>query len=229
MNFNNPKIKLNKKDLAKNIRFPTRMSVELAELIGIHLGDGSINKSCKSTYTISYTGNLKHDKEYMFYINELFKKIFNAKLSISINKKKNSYELRIRSKSLCQFMNIYLKLPFGRKTNLKIPSYIKNDPIYLKAFLKGLFDTDGCVTIQRQGKYAYSLVKICTKSKKFADEISTSFHSLNIPSFICKKRWKDFIGYDVVVRNRNIKKFFRIINSNNSRKIYKYHRILNKL
>jgi len=55
-------------------------------------------------------------------------------------------------------------------------------------FLRGLFDTDGCVTHQKDKGYFYILIKISTKHKIFADDIKKSLDSLNIHSFICKNK-----------------------------------------
>ena len=211
----------------KKIEFPNGMSEYLAELVGIHLGDGSLSLDNQYDYTVSYAGNLQKDEVFMNYINSLYFKLFNVKFNILLNHNTNSIELRLRSKLLYNFLSKILKIPSGKKNNLRIPDYIKNNKIYLTSFLRGLFDTDGCVTLQKDGKYNYLLAKISTKHKIFAYEISSSLKFLKIPSFVTTKsnklNNKIFEGYDIVIRNKNVKSFFEIIGSKNPRNIQSFN------
>ena len=59
----------------RTLKFPIKMSKELAELIGIHFGDGSLYKDLNHNYTLSYAGNLKKDRDYMNYIDFLCTKM----------------------------------------------------------------------------------------------------------------------------------------------------------
>lgn len=210
----------------KKVKIPNGMSEDLAELVGIHLGDGSLSLDNQYDYTISYTGNLQKDQFFMDYINKQYFSLFGTKLKVMLNIKKNSIELRIRSKMLHNFLKNSLNIPCGRKTDLHIPSYIYFDKRYLAAFLRGLFDTDGCVVMQKQDKYRYVLLKISTKHENFAKEIQESLAVLEIPSFVIKKDTsvnnKIFVGYDVVVRNKNAVKFFETVGSKNPRNFTKY-------
>ncbi len=226
MKFNLNKIDLINTKLGFNLKFPSEMSTGLAELIGIHLGDGSLYKDKKYGYKICYYGNLKKDSLYMNYISKLFFKLFNIKPKKGTYTKRNLIRLLVHSKKLFFFYKDCLKLPDGTKKNLRIPNYIKNNQNFLISFLRGLFDTDGCVTIQKFRKYKYPLIKISTKHKNFAREISSSLRSLDIPSFITIKKDKEnHEGFDVVVRNKNTKKFFEIIGSNNPRNIKKFKKV----
>jgi len=216
------------KSLTK-VKLPRTISIKTAELIGIHLGDGSLCKDKKNNYTILYCGNLKKDKEYMDYINNLLLNLFNVKFKILINSNSNSIVLRLRSKNLFYYYKNYLNIEDGLKKDLSIPSYIKNNDKFLKVFLRGLFDTDGCVTLQKYGKYKYLLIKICTKHQNFAKEIHSSLNILGIPSFITKKESNGFYGYDVVIRNKNVKFFWSTIGSKNNRNIKKYKDLMGML
>ena len=217
---------MSNQNLKRFIKFPEGLSEELAELIGIHLGDGSLYRDNNYNYNITYSGNLKKDKNYMNYINLLFLNLFNIKLKPFINEKKSSIELRLRSKAIYIFFKDTLKLPSGKKKDLSIPNYIKKDKIYLTAFLRGLFDTDGCFILQKSRKYYYIIAKISTKHKNFAQDISDSLMTLSIPSYIATKGSKFYEGYDVIIRNKNAKLFFNIIKPKNQRNISKYYKIV---
>ena len=209
------------------MKFPKQMSEELAELVGIHFGDGSLYQDNRYNYNIAYAGNLEKDFEFMNYLNSLFFKLFDIKLKFLISEKKNVVEIRIRSKELYYFFKNVLKIPVGKKIKLTIPTYIKNNERYLISFLRGLFDTDGCITLQRQGKYAYVLAKISTRHRNFAYEISKSLLTLSIPSFVTikgsKLNNKIFEGYDVVIRNKGVIKFFKIVGTKNLRNIKSFN------
>lgn len=57
--------------IKKVLKHP-KLSRELAELVGIHFGDGSLYRDNRYNYNIVYAGNLKKDKEFMNYVNRLF-------------------------------------------------------------------------------------------------------------------------------------------------------------
>jgi len=220
----NKKIELNKKDLEKGLKFPLEMSDELAELIGIHFGDGSMIKRKHHGYRLQYSCNMS-EKAYMGYIMNKFEELFNVSLKLYERTNKSCFELYFLSKALCTFFNELLDVPYSPKKDLKIPEKILKNKKYLISFLRGLFDTDGCVTFQRIGKYVYPLVKITTKDRLFAEQISNSFKLLGIPCFICRKEWNGDIGYDVVMRNKHAKNFFKIIGSRNQKNIQKFENL----
>jgi len=211
----------------RTLKFPIKMSKELAELIGIHFGDGSLYKDLNHNYTLSYAGNLKKDRDYMNYIDFLFYNLFNTHLHTKIYIKQNSIELRLRSKQLFYFYKQCLKLCDGPKKNLSIPDYIICNKIFLRYFLRGLFDTDGCVVLQRSGKYSYLLIKISTKHHNFAKEIVCGLSMLGIHSFLLRKIGRGYASYEAVIRNDHVDTFFKHVGSKNRRNIDKYHLCLN--
>jgi DNA-binding transcriptional regulator WhiA len=205
-------IELSRKDVEKGLKFPAEMSPELAEIIGIHFGDGCMTHH-KTTHRILYSFNSR-DKLYVDYVSSLFWKIFNISMKRMNLSYRNEIELYFISKSMCLFLNEVLLVPFSPKKDLKIPEYIINNPEYLKNFIRGLFDTDGCFTIQRDGKYSYHMVKICTGSESFAVNIDFALKSLDMKSYICRKE----TGFDVVVkRKESYEKFLLLIKPQNAR------------
>lgn len=218
MQFNTAHIKLSKRDIERSLKLPKIMSIDLAEIIGIHFGDGSM-QNYNYTHKIDYTSNIA-EIQYIQHIGKLFKKVFNVNLQQYSDIKKNATVLYFNSKAICNFFNKKLQIPYSPKNNLQIPK-ILNKKEYKIAFLRGIFDTDGCITVQRQGKYRYTLIKICTKLKNLAQSIQHLLNQLDIPAFICTKNGRGFLVYDVVIRNKNTIKFFELIGSNNSKNIKK--------
>lgn len=207
------KFTLTKLELKNGLKLPDKMCNNLAELMGIHFGDGCMQNKFNNTYKVYYSFNSR-DREYVDYVSNLFYSLFNIKLKSEENEKKNTVGLYFYSKTLCTFFNKKLKIPYSPKNNLRIPRHIFNNKTHLAFFIRGLFDTDGCNTIQRTGKYRYLLIKITTKLRYFAEDIKFALSYLDIKSYICNKG----DSYEVVVRNKDsLKKFMAVIKSKNKK------------
>ncbi len=212
------------KKYEKVLTFPPR-SNDLAEFTGIHYGDGALYKENKYNYKIYYSFNLSKDLKFSKYFLSLFYNLFHLKLHIYLRPKRNAIELGIRCKRLYFFLKDKLNFPVGKKEHLSIPSYIKKNKSFLSCFLRGLFDTDGCITFQK-GKYLR--IKICTKDKNFAEEIKSNLNDLKIKSCIGKKTGLRnntlCTGYDIIIGSKNAITFFKKVGSSNSRNYLKYEK-----
>ncbi|MBW2991110.1 hypothetical protein KY348_05405 [Candidatus Woesearchaeota archaeon] len=204
-----------------------KLTPELAEIVGIMMGDGYMKNKHNYTHVIKVCGSLSKDRNYLYYVKKLFIRNFNVIPKLLEYPKKDYLELYVYSKELVDYFYRVLLIPLSPKTNLSIPKYIKEDEQLLISFIRGLFDTDGCVTHQidrkKDSEYYYVLVKICTKFLSFAEDLRDSLILLGIPAFLCKKgdRFGN-TGYDVVVRHKNTTRFFELIGSNNLRNIRKW-------
>tara|TARA_Y100000310_G_scaffold146303_2_gene145619 strand:- start:3988 stop:4635 length:648 start_codon:yes stop_codon:yes gene_type:complete len=207
-------IKLNTNDLKKSLKLPLQMSKELAEFIGIHFGDGYMKRRERGTYDLHYSINLR-DIEYANHINTLFYSLFNIKLKMFIIPQKNAIDMYQNSKSLCTFFNQELKIPYSPKKELPIPKFIKSNKTYAQHFIRGIFDTDGCIVVQRdKGKYLYNLIKISTSIKSFADDIKLLLNELGLRCYICRDR----TGFDIVIRNKDsFSRFIRLVQPKNNK------------
>lgn len=115
-----------------------RMDNQMAELIGIILGDGSLNKHQVKIYFD------KKEKQYVEYVNNLLQTATGEKGSIYV--RKNVIEICVSGVDLCRNLKT-LGLQFGNKVQkqVAIPSWIIKDDAKAIACVRGLFDTDGCV------------------------------------------------------------------------------------
>ena len=127
----------------KNIKIPVD-SEKLAEFLGIMVGDGHL-----SNYQAIVTTNSKTDKKHALFVKKLIKDLFNIDASMRVRTLKNTIVVVASSKSLVNFLN-RKGMPIGNKiqNNLKKPRWINNQK-YQKAFLRGLFDTDGCIYLDK--------------------------------------------------------------------------------
>lgn len=128
-----------KRSELKKIKIP-KMSEQLAEFIGIYLGDGTLTK-----YFIRIFGDYRYDKKYFDYITYLVKSLFG--LESKISKYKNTIILTVLSQKLCYFLRNTFFLSYGNKikNQTTIPKCILNNERLLKACIRGLVDTDGCI------------------------------------------------------------------------------------
>ncbi|MDD9953272.1 MAG: hypothetical protein OXR66_02975 [Candidatus Woesearchaeota archaeon] len=199
---------LSKLDIEKGIILPEKITPDIAEIVGIHFGDGCMQKDYRQTYKVSYAlgTRMLRERKYIEYVKIIFKKTFGFDIRTYVCKNKNAVILYFFSKNLCYYFNKKLKIPFSPKNDLIIPQYILENEEFLCRFLKGLFDTDGCFTKQRcLGKYVYDLAKISIKSRVFAEQIKESLSLLGMRSYICSKKKG---GYDVTMRRKESFKLF---------------------
>ena len=70
------------------------------------------------------------------------------RVSTVLDKKLNSFGVAVHSNKFGSFLS-NLGVVIGRKKELSIPKWITKDRAFLKAFIRGFFDTDGSVTFRR--------------------------------------------------------------------------------
>ena len=137
-------------DIKRKIKIPEKMTEELSEEIGIHIGDGNVyvctNKQGGKSFQYTVSGDLTNEEEYHNYIKELMKKIYNIDTSILKRINKNNIDSRIKSKSIIEFKNKILGLPIGKKKNIKIPKEIMNNKEFSRRCAVGIIDTDFSIT-----------------------------------------------------------------------------------
>lgn len=136
------KILKNKFKTLKTIRKPIN-SKKLAELMGILIGDGHL-----SDYQVSVTTNSETDMAHAIFVKKLIAKFFKIPVSIKTKNTERTVTVIGSSKNLVQFLN-QKGMPIGNKiqNNLCIPAWINRNKSYKRAFIRGLFDTDGCIYV----------------------------------------------------------------------------------
>lgn len=120
-------------------------SDNLAEFMGILLGDGHL-----SVFQVSIATNSKTDMKHAMFISGLFRKLFHLPATVTKRKKMNAVIVVTSSKSLVNFLN-KKGMPIGDKIKhgLSVPSWISKNLSFQKAFIRGLFDTDGCIYLDK--------------------------------------------------------------------------------
>lgn len=142
---------------------PKTYSKELAELVGILLGDGHIGKS-QWFITLNDTA----DQLYTFYVIDLVKNLFSFVPSVLHRK-----EIHVRViyggglKSIEYFQNIGLHVGNKVIQQVGVPLWIMQNQEFAHACLRGLIDTDGGIFKHKYtvNKKQYVYTKLCFSNR----------------------------------------------------------------
>ena len=125
-------------------------SEDLAELIGIMLGDGNM---WHTSIRIAFD---KRNKIYIDYVEKLFYRIFDIPLKkITINSTNQAYLYCCNKLASQRLLDFGLKRGDKIKNNVGIPKWINENINYTRACLRGLIDTDGCIYKCKREKQMY--------------------------------------------------------------------------
>lgn len=126
---------------------------DLAELIGVVLGDGHIESFPRSE-SLTLACNAKN-KGFIRRYKNLIWKLF----------EKNPYEKRVGPNKGCTRLRIYQKniskrlgVPTGtrRRINFRTPSWVLQNRKYLERYLRGLYEAEGCFCVHKPtGTYKF--------------------------------------------------------------------------
>jgi len=123
----------------------------LAELIGIILGDGNLYvNSNHGVYLVRVSGHALDDKEYLTtHVSGLFRSLFNKVPSLYLHSKPDEHNelfVQVQSKDLIHTL-VHHGLLIGNKVqnNVSVPRWILDNRSFMAACVRGLLDTDGCV------------------------------------------------------------------------------------
>lgn len=118
---------------------PSTQSEDLAEFVGILLGDGHIGKE-----QWSITISAKVDREYSQYIVQLIQGLFHFNPSYRIRNDCNVIVISGSGIGAIQYLMSIGLIPGNKiKLQVDVPEWIKESPAYSLACLRGLADTDG--------------------------------------------------------------------------------------
>jgi len=131
------------------VKFPNKLTGELAYSIGLLLGDGSLrgkNSNSRGNWSISaYFDDFQHLEIYKNHM----EKIFEVKTKTYLPKG-NYYISHFASKAIQWFLINFFDFSSGYKCDkIKIPERICNseNPSHITSCIKGLFDSDGTVIV----------------------------------------------------------------------------------
>lgn len=216
MKFDLSNIQLSKNDIRRGLILPECPSPELAEFIGILVGDGYMNYyPYQHKYLLEIAGDSALDKGYLeSYVLSLIERLFNIKPSIVKRKNQNTMYLRLISKGLINYL-IMLGFPRGRKQQITIQGWILSKREYMLNFLRGFADTDGCIKFRKD----YPIIALTSKSRLL---ITSIFDFLLSESFSLKSFYVDNSVFRIYLNgHRNLKLWLDLVSFRNTRHIKK--------
>lgn len=134
----------------------TSLLPDLAEICGIHAGDGYLRNDSRR-HELDVSGGFEEKEYYDYHVVPLFEKVFGLKIQGRYFESRRTYGFVIRDRKVVNFM-LSLGFPNGYKTlTVKAPDFIMQsrnlDIIY--RFIRGLFDTDGCLNFCKKAGSNY--------------------------------------------------------------------------
>lgn len=187
-----------------------KYSERLAEVLGIIMGDGSLNK-----YQMGITLDRKVDREYAYFVSSLVNSIFGEKPTW--RERCSVINLTLSGADLVDLLED-LGLKRGNKvTNqIKIPDWVLSNKKFQAACLRGLFDTDGCIYKHRKTSGTYIGWTFTNYSKpiiigvsKILDNYSLK-HSIQDHKKIYVYKFDDIIRYMDCIGSNNPKHLNRL-------------------
>jgi len=184
-------------------------STKLAEFFGIMLGDGHISK-----YQIMVCLGTK-EEDYVRYVQKLLESLFSVEAKV-IHNKKGYWTTYLGSADAVDWALREGLVGNKVKYQVGVPSWIFSKKVYMEAFLRGFFDTDGSV---------YKL--------RFGIQISFCNHSLPIlhalHEMLCKLQYKPSkVGsWSVyITRRSDVERFFKEAKPSNVKHVERYRRFV---
>lgn len=198
-------------------------SKELAEFIGIMLGDGNMTDMQLKIYL-----NTIDDKSYIKFVEKLIERLFKLKpTTVDRNDCQVSYILISRKKLVDFCKELGLVIGDKIKNNAKIPNWIMENRQYKIACIRGIFDTDGCVYDEchkiNNKSYSYLRAAIVNKNPCFRGQVARILKELGFSPRIRNNRSVNLeLKQDVI-------KYFIVIGSNNPKHRNRYQKILGRV
>ena len=201
------------------------LTSEVAELLGAHVGDGTLYRTNRGIVW-EIRGALEEKDYYIQNICPLLNTIFNLEI---ISKFRNGGPNGVWGVQTTKKLIIQLFLDYGfnsgRKTHtVQVPDYIINTNDELKkAFVRGLFDTDGCLRfdkINNKPDYSYPRIEFSSASRELRNTLNTLLITLGFRTFI----WNDRNNFCLSTTGiKMLEKWINEIKPRNPKHLKKYY------
>ena len=153
----------------------------------------------------------------------VYKKLYN--IEPPLLKRSFACGFEISSKGIREFKNKVLGLTVGTKTyKAKVPTCImeSRDKEIMCAFLRGLFDTDGCYYFHKKNKY--TVISLYIKSKELINKVCEMIILLGFSPQVCSE------GYAIHLNGiPQFRKWIKEIGSSNPKHLKRIENTKNTL
>lgn len=199
------------------------LTSELAEIVGIMFGDGCLYLDRLNKYQTIVAFNLK-ERDYLYYVKKLFETYLTG-YHFCITENKD--ELLLRNTSIFvgkRLIKAGLKAGNKVKNRISVPKWIFNNKLFLMHFMRGLFDTDGCI-YRKYGSYMQIQFKLACKESINSVYCALKKLSFN-PSKVQEVRSKQYFAWKIYLcRQDEIRRFFDLIQPKNMKHLNRYEKL----
>ncbi len=224
------------KDVKKKIDFPINLKKngDLAEMIGVILGDGHLHKKGELKYkdsALSISLNRVEEGEYVNYMKDFMQKMFKITPKLFPRKGSKGIDLKLHGDGLIDTLEAKGLMTGNKvKNQVRVPEWINKDqnwirnncevwnlkyrPLVIRC-LKGLVDTDGSIYVVTREKTIN--INFRNGSEPLVQDFKDMCNSLGIRTGkvsmnISTKNGKQYKGYQVHIYSKeHIKNFIEII------------------
>ncbi len=149
-------------------------------------------------------------------------KLFNRK--VHLYETHNCIRATLYSKEVFDYLRKIHGFPVGKKGHVVVPPNTITTRECKIRLLRGLFDTDGSIHLQRK---KYPVIAITTTSEPLAYKVQDLLNELDFGAYICKSKSEHKLAYRVTIFGRKkILRWKEIIGSSNP---YHLKRIISAL
>lgn len=193
-------------------------------MLGAHVGDGTLYKT-KSSTVWELRGALEEKEYYINNVCPLMNQIFNEEF---ISKFRNDgckgvWGVQTSKKVVTAFFQEFGFKPGTKTYTVAVPKYVFSSTIEVKrAFVRGLFDTDGCIRFERKNKntlHTYPRIEFASASLTLRDTLRELLIDLGFRPFV----WNDKISFRLCIAGaKPIVRWVTEIEPKNQKHLKKY-------
>jgi len=189
----------------------TYIDWKMAELYGILVGDGYLHKNNHSIIIVCSSEEAYYLKNRVM---PFFENVFDKKPYFAPRKDRNAYYVQVNSKHIVDFFTTTFTMTRGEKSNYRISKNILKNKNLMPHFLRGFFDTDGCIKFSKQAKkinyypriqfyfksgplsgdLEYILSKLRFNYSSYEDDRFGGLHAIQISGRENLERWMKIVG-----------------------------------
>ncbi len=132
---------------------------------------------------------------------------------------------QVWSQALVTFKAFVLNMPLGFKRDFDVPRFIFGNEECQRSFVRGVFDTDGTLYLEKKNNSLYPRIEITTISNLFAQRLFKILKTLNFQVTLCASppRGNRLQSYKVSCRGKQmLGKWMNEISPHNQKFIDKY-------
>ena len=178
------------------IKFPKKLTSEMAEFIGLILGDGHLDLT-----KLEFHNSCDELRENYISLLKMFEVPYRVFASHTTK------VVQVSSRVLSKVLSEVFEIPFGNKSNkIIIPSIIlQSNNAVLASFLRGYFDTDGYCPIGKRD------LELATASKTMSENLRLALLRFGITYFVKEKKIKGVSYYRTLIKGSFANQFIEEI------------------